>query len=130
MADVIERYRQFVTYMIIGLFSAGVDYLVYSVLVDVFGVRYLVANIFSVHCGILSSFVLNRQFNFKVKDRPLVRFIFFYLVGLLGLAISSGLLIALVEISRLDKSVAKIVSIVVIAIIQFILNKTITFRTT
>lgn len=130
MDDTMERYRQFVTYMTIGLFSAGVDYLIYSVLVDVVGIRYLVANIFSVHCGILSSFILNRQFNFKVKDYPLVRFVSFYLVGLLGLAISSGLLIALVEISQLDKSAAKIVAIVVVAVFQFILNKTITFRTT
>lgn len=125
---VIEKYRQLVTYMVIGLFSAGIDYLAYSILVDTFGIRYFIANIFSVHCGILSSFILNRQFNFKVKDNPIVRFISFYLVGLLGLVISSGLLILLVEAARLDKSIAKVISIIFVAMIQFVLNKTITFR--
>lgn len=89
---------------------------------------YLYANVIGVHCGTFASFFLNRQFNFKVKDKTLLRFISFYIVGLIGLAISSGLLVVLVEKMKLNELVSKAFTIIAVALIQFILNKYISFR--
>ncbi|KKR22175.1 MAG: hypothetical protein UT50_C0001G0087 [Candidatus Moranbacteria bacterium GW2011_GWA2_39_41] len=125
---VFSKYNQLVIYLVIGGFSAGFDYLVFSILVNLFGIQYLIANIYSVNCGIITSFILNRQFNFKVRDRILFRMLSFYTIGLVGLFISSGLLIVMIEWLSYNKLVAKIISIIVIALIQFSLNKFITFK--
>ncbi len=123
-----DKYRQLITYIIIGGGCASIDYVIFLILTEFFGVAYLMANLISVNAGIITSFILNRNFNFKVKDKIVSRFVSFYFVGLLGLAISSLMLFVMIDILNYDKSFSKIVSIVVIAFIQFFLNKFITFK--
>ena len=89
---------------------------------------YLYANIIGVHCGIFASFFLNRHFTFKIKDKTLLRFVSFYAIGLIGLAISSGLLFLFVEKIALNELISKAFTVVIVALIQFLLNKYISFR--
>lgn len=115
-------------YAIIGGLSASIDFIIFSILSNKLHIDYIIANIISVHCGIICSFILNRQYNFKIKDKTLKRFIAFYFIGILGLGVSTSLLYLLVDISDWNKIVAKLLTIVVVALLQFILNKTITFK--
>ncbi|MGF7012191.1 putative flippase GtrA [Lachnospiraceae bacterium PF1-22] len=86
-----------------------------------------IANIISVHIGILVSFILNCKFNFKKTDRVLFRAISFYFTGVFGLILSQGIIYLGVVLS-ISASVAKLGSIVVVAAVQFSINKLITFR--
>jgi putative flippase GtrA len=138
-----SKYRNFVLYGIIGLISAGLDFVIYTSLIQM-GVVYLLSNIIGIHlsniivihlsniigihCGIFCSFILNRYYNFKVKDNVFYRFLSFYAVGLLGLLVSSGLLWLLVTKIAWNEIHAKLITIIVVAIFQFIVNKFITFR--
>lgn len=128
LRELFFRYQNFLLYAIIGGFCAALDFAVYSALC--FILPYLWANVISTHCGIFCSFLLNRQFNFKVKNKTVIRFLSFYIVGLIGLGISSLLLYLLVDIASLNELVCKLLTIVLVAIIQFILNKFITFKNT
>lgn len=127
-AEIILRYRQFILYSIIGVLSASLDFVVFTFLTNFFVLNYLIANVISVNSGIANSFLLNRRFNFKINDKPLKRFATFYAVGLLGLCMSSIGLWLCVEIVSLDVSVSKIIVIFMITILQFSLNKLITFK--
>ncbi|MDR0560804.1 MAG: GtrA family protein [Prevotellaceae bacterium] len=120
--------KQLFKYGIIGCFCAGLDFAVYSLSVNIFDVPYLTANIVSVHCGIFTSFFLNRHFTFKVKNRTAIRFFSFYIIGLMGLAISSGMLFVLVEKMQTNEIVSKIITVFAVALIQFLSNKYISFR--
>jgi len=122
------RYRQLILYGIIGGLSAFVDFCVYTLLCKA-GVSYLVSNAISVHCGIICSFLLNRSYNFKVKDKAKMRFLSFYIIGLIGLAISSGMLYLAISCYHFNEIYSKILTIIVVALLQFILNKFITFKT-
>ena len=122
------RYRNLILYGIIGGSCATLDFIVYSALCYWDVLPYLWANIISIHIGIFTSFVLNRSLNFKVKNKTAIRFLSFYAIGLIGLAISELMLYLMVTVGHLNEIVCKIASIVVVALIQFILNKYITFR--
>jgi len=122
------RYRQLFLYGIIGGISAFLDFCVFTILHKL-GVPYLIANVISTHVGIICSFLLNRHYNFKVKDKTKMRFLSFYIIGLIGLAISSGLLYLAVDCYHFNEIYAKIATIIVVALFQFILNKFITFKT-
>jgi len=124
----LQSNEQLIKYGIIGCCCVGLDFLVYSFLVQIIKMPYLYANVISVHCGIFTSFFLNRHFTFKVENRVLLRFISFYTIGLIGLAISSGLLIFLVEKIKLNELISKVFTVIVVALIQFMLNKYISFR--
>lgn len=123
-----SRFRELILYGIIGGFCAALDFGVYTALCQLDIMPYLWANVISIHVGIITSFVLNRSLNFKVKDKPKQRFLSFYIVGLIGLGISELMLYLMVTLGGMDELVCKLISIVVVALIQFVLNKFITFR--
>jgi len=125
-----NQFRNLILYGLIGGFCAALDFAVYTVLCECDIMPYLWANVISIHVGIFTSFVLNRSFNFKVKDKATVRFLSFYTVGLIGLGISELMLYLMVTIGEMNELVCKLISIVVVALIQFLLNKYITFKRT
>lgn len=122
------RFRNLILYGIIGGCCATLDFGVYSALCYWNIMPYLWANVISIHVGIFTSFVLNRSINFKVKDRTVVRFFSFYVVGLIGLGISELMLYLLVTICGWNELICKLASIIVVALVQFVLNKYITFK--
>ena len=124
-----ERWRQLILYGIIGSFSAFLDFLLYTALISI-GLFYIQANGISVLVGIGTSFLLNRHLNFKVKDEVLRRFAIFLVIGLAGLMLSNLILYGCIEWIGLDKLLSKLLSIVLVALFQFILNKYITFKPT
>lgn len=122
------RFRNLILYGIIGTISASTDFLLFYGLTSILNIKYIIANIISIMFGISLSFFLNREYNFKVKNKILKRMSIFFLIGLLGLILSSYLLYLFIEIAKLDKIEAKLSSIILVIIVQFILNNYITFR--
>ena len=121
-----SRFRELILYGLIGGFCAALDFGVYTMLG--LWIPYLWANVLSVHCGIFTSFFLNRSLNFKVKDKAPLRFTIFYLVGLSGLALSEGLIWLLASQFAWNPILAKLLTVFVVALYQFLLNKFITFK--
>lgn len=70
--------------------------------------------------GILTSFVLNRIYNFKIKDKAIKRFSRFFLVNIVGLMISNFFLFILDGVIPYFE--LKIVSMPFIMSLQFLLN--------
>ena len=122
------KFRTLILYGIIGSFSAGMDFLSFYLLTSVLDLYYLLANVFSVSIGITISFVLNRNFNFKVKDKTIKRFLIFVSVGIGGMALSSGLLFLFIDILIFEEIFSKFISIVFVVLIQFVINKFVTFK--
>lgn len=123
----LQKYRNFILYCCIGVINTGVDFGVFALLNHI-GLHYLIANIISYHCGIICSFLLNSNINFKVTDKPLRRFLSFYGISLVAIAISEGLLFLFVSVLSLNSLIAKVISMVIIAIGQFIFVKHFTFK--
>lgn len=126
--ELYNLFRNLILYGIIGGCCAALDFGIYTALCYWDVMPYLVANIISIHVGIFTSFVLNRSINFKVKDKVTMRFLSFYAVGLTGLGISELMLYLMVTVGGLNQVLCKLLSIVVVALVQFLLNKYITFR--
>lgn len=123
-----NRYRNLILYGIIGGFCAALDFVIYSLFCYFELLPYLWANVISTHIGIFTSFVLNRSYNFKVKDKTSQRFLSFYVVGLMGLGLSSLMLWLMVDKMQWNELVCKLITIALVALVQFILNKYITFK--
>lgn len=125
-----KKFHHLVLYGIIGSFSSGLDFLIYTLLVQIVGLQYLVANCISVLGGISTSFYLNRNYNFKVKDHTKRRFSIFLTVGLCGLVMSNLILFLCIDIMGMDKLISKLLSIVLVVFFQFLVNKYLTFKPT
>jgi putative flippase GtrA len=118
--------KQVLLYGVIGGCSALLDLLLFTLLYVKFTINEFLANVISVHAGIGLSFMLNRNFNFKKTDRVLFRASSFYLTGLFGLLLSQGLL-WFGTVMTLPVMSVKIVSVFIVAAVQFTINKLITF---
>ena len=115
-------------YAIIGCSGAFLDFIIFTILIKYVCLNYLIANIISIGVGITNNFFLNSFFNFKITDNMLTRFISFFSIGMLGLFISEGLLYMFIEKLGLNNILSKLVSIFIITMIQYTLNKLITFK--
>lgn len=123
-----SKFRNLILYGIIGCCSSGLDFLLYTLFVSVFGWHYILSNCISVLAGITTSFTLNRNFNFKVKDKTKKRFAIFLTVGLCGMMLSNLILYVCISMMSLNKIVSKLLSIVLVVFFQFLVNKYVTFK--
>lgn len=123
------KFRNLILYGIIGTCTATLDFLIFTGLTRYTAIYYLVANVISCSTGLLCSFLLNRKYNFKVTDHTVRRMVIFFAVGIFGLFLSSVILHFCIDNLHFGELVSKLLSIVFVVIIQFILNKYISFRT-
>jgi len=124
----LESRRQFVLYCVIGASGALLDFGVYSLLVKEAQLHYEIANAIGYASGTVLSFFLNAHFNFKTRDALPLRFLSFCGVGLLGWAMSAGILFLTVGHLGWDKYLAKLVTIVAVVLLQYNLNRLISFK--
>ena len=125
-----SRFRNLILYGIIGSCTATLDFLIFTALTQGLNIYYIVANIISCSTGILCSFLLNRKYNFKVTDHTARRLLIFVAVGLTGMLLSSLILRITIEQLQWNELLSKLVSIVIVVLFQFLLNKHISFRKT
>jgi len=119
---------KFVKYALVGVLGLVVDMGVFYLMNKRFGVNYVVSNITSSTLAVIHNFILNSYFTFKVTDKKLKRFASFYFIALLGMGISTALLALFIDGLKMDSMVSKFISVFVVAICQYFLNKKLTFR--
>jgi len=122
------KFRNLILYGIIGSFTSFLDFCVFTLLASYAGIHYLVANCISVLVGITTSFLLNRSYNFRVKDKTKQRFAIFLTVGLCGLMLSNLILYIGIDMLHGEDVIVKLASIVLVVGFQFLMNKFVTFR--
>ena len=123
-----SKFRNLILYGIIGSCTATLDFLIFTGLTQWTPIHYIIANMISCSTGILCSFLLNRKYNFKVTDHTLRRMIIFFSVGVFGMFLSSVILHFCIDYLYWGELISKLTSIVIVVIIQFFLNKYISFR--
>jgi len=104
------------------------DFLVYSLLVKETHLHYEVANAIGYASGTVLSFFLNAHFNFKTRDSLSLRFLLFCGVAFLGWALSAGILYLTVGHLGWNKYLAKLVTIMAVVLLQYNLNRLISFK--
>ena len=119
---------QFVLYCICGGIGVTTDYLVYYLALES-GLWYQAANILGYLSGTLVSFFLNRKITFGVHDKVPQRLAIFLGVATIGYTVSAVLLWVLVDAMTVDAKIAKLLTLPVVVVIQFSLNRRITFKT-
>lgn len=142
--SIFSRYRNFILYILIGFTGLTLDFITFVILTRYLGLHEQIVNPISMSVGITNNFFLNAFFNFKKTDSLFKRYISFYLVGVIGIFISAWFLWffndflgnnvqaildgALPFLRQYRIEFVKAVSIIVIAIIQFFMNKRISFN--
>lgn len=123
-----NRHRQLILYGLIGGGSATLDLLAFLVLYNAANLAPVLATVISTSLGITSSFLGNAFFNFRVTDKLRHRFALFYAIGLAGLLLSAAIIYLLHDLLHLNANLAKLISIPLVVLAQYILNSRLSMR--
>lgn len=144
-----NTFKQLVKYGLVGLVGFVIDFGVFwflnnylkmqysfssgiNVLVDgKFSIETIdtsISHIISSVLAIINNFILNSYFTFKMTDQKVKRFFSFFGIASVGLVVSTFLLSFFIEIVGMPDLVAKLTSIVIVAMLQFGFNKFFTFK--
>ena len=130
MKTLLRRQKQFLLYCVIGASGVTLDFGIYSLLVHSGRLDYQAANAIGYAGGTLLSFILNARFNFRVADKLALRLVSFFGVALLGWLVSFGLLHLLIGSFDLNKYLSKLAVLAVVVLLQYNLNRRLSFRKT
>jgi len=119
--------RELILYGLIGGSTAALDVALFHLFFTI-GVPLLLANFISVNIAIALSFLLNAKFNFKKTDSLAKRAVSFFSIGYFGLLISLAILWVGVDVLKYQELYVKVFSVVIVAAVQYVLNKFLTFK--
>ena len=118
--------RNLFLYGLFGVVAAGIDFGVFTLVTAGSLATPEAANVLGGLCGFAFTFLTNTFLNFRKSDRLFRRFLTYGAVCLFGLALSTAT-ISLLK-TQVDLYLLKAVVLVAVSGIQFVLNRTITYR--
>ncbi|MBQ3095231.1 MAG: GtrA family protein [Clostridia bacterium] len=121
-------WRQLLLYALIGGTCAMIDFGIFSLCNHFLALDPLVANIIGCVIGMLCSFFLNYYINFKANSHFLRRLLSFLTVGSIGLLFSELIMHIGANMIEANEYLVKFLSVFLVAALQFLLNKFITFK--
>ena len=124
--NLIALLKNLILYGLIGGTAAVLDYGIFALVNHLSGSTIPeISSICGQTVGFIFSFTLNTFINFKKTDKLLKRFLSYLVIVLIGMAITTVAIYLLKNI--IDIYLLKFLCLVVVSLIQFILNKTITY---
>jgi putative flippase GtrA len=122
----VRSLKQFSSFALLGLLSAGIDFSLYVVLIEA-GSDPIYGNVISSVVGILVNYLLVSKFTFNVDFRSSRKILLFFLIATSMLLVMTLLLGFLINVLSLEPVIAKIISLPISAVIKFIINRRYTF---
>ena len=119
---------QLVKFGIVGVSNTLLTFIIYTLLLKVFGVWYLAASAVGFAVGATNGFLLNRRWTFREHVGDPLTPVRWAIVQGCGLGINEGLLFLFVHDARLDKLLAQAFATVVVTLTTFFANRAWTFR--
>ena len=134
MIKIYKKYEELINYLIIGILTTVVSlatyYLLTLTILDANNKVYLqIANIISWLASVTFAYFTNRKFVFKVKNKSNIKeCLNFYISRISTLLIDMIIMYIFVSRLKFDNKIVKLISQVVIIILNYILSKFIVFK--
>lgn len=122
-----QQHRNFILYGVIGCVTTAIDVGIFTLL-TYWDMHELIANTISYQMAMVASFLLNRHYNFKVKDKVWKRFLSFFIVNLIGYGLSQLLVFLFITKIGMSDFIGKLLATILAAICQFLFIKHLTFK--
>ena len=119
---------QFVKFGVVGVSNTLIFFLVYTLLLKVFGVWYVAASGIGFAVGAINGFLWNRAWTFRGHVGDALTPVRWFVVQTIGLLVNLGLVYLFVDGAGLGKLSGQAVTIVIVTLLTFFANRAWTFR--
>ncbi len=121
-------FLQFLKFGIVGVSNTLIFFAVYTLLLKVFGVWYVAASGIGFAVGAVNGFLWNRAWTFKGHVGDALTPVRWFIVQGGGLLLNLGLVYTFVDGVGLDELLGQAVTIVIVTLVTFFVNRAWTFR--
>lgn len=119
---------QFVKFGLVGVSNTLIALTVYTLLLKALGVWYVAASALGFAVGAVNGFLWNRAWTFKGHRGDALTPVRWFVVQGCGLLANSGLIFLFVDGAGIDKLLAQGLTLVVVTVLTFFVNRAWTFR--
>ena len=122
---------QTIKYFLVGGIGVGINLGLLYILTDFLGIWYILSQGIAIAISITNNFFLHRYWTFKneiSEPKTLERYIKFFIVSVVGMAIQLGLTFMLVENFAMYYLFAAVLSIIAASAFNYLLNRKWTFE--
>ena len=131
MKELVNKYREIILYLVFGVLTTLVNIVCFFVL-DKIGINTYINNTISWILSVLFAFITNKLFVFESKNKDSKTILSegskFILSRLFSYFVDMGTIFLLLDIIHLPKMISKIISNIIVVIINYILSKLIVFK--
>ncbi len=127
-----KTYRELIVYIITGGITTLINFAVFWLCKDLFGIHYAVSNVLAWLAAVVAAFVMNKWIVFRDAHTD-VRTVIVQFLGFAGLRVASGaletgLLVVFVEYLHFNEDIVKLFVAVLVVILNYIFSKLLIFR--
>lgn len=123
-----RRFEHLVKYLLIGAMASAIDLGLFLILHNAAGLAPLAAHSVSVPAAVVFSFTCNAVHNFRTTDLIPLRFASFITVAFIGYLVGVTVIATAHEGLGLDANAAKVLSLPLVFVVQYLLNSRLSFR--
>lgn len=133
MINIYKKNKEIINYLIFGVLTTVVSFVVYFIFAKVFKIDEVISNVISWFFSVLFAFVTNKLYVFESKETGkktlLKEIISFYLARLFtGVVCDLGIFALMVKTFKINDVLSKLVTQVIVIVLNYVLSKLIVFR--
>lgn len=118
---IIEKYREQLAYLVVGVCTTLINYVIYAVLTEDMRLHYIASNVIGWIAAVTFSYFANGKWVYRSTGRrgwqEAGEFVF---SRLFSLGLETALLFLLVDLLRMDKLIAKLGVAVVVVVVNYL----------
>lgn len=129
------KYKETINYLIFGVLSMIVNFVSYFIFARLISIDPVISSGLSWFCSVLFAYITNKLFVFESKTETKKAFLkemgsFFLSRILSGILCDVGTFALMVDVLKINDIVAKVVTQVMVVIVNYVLSKLIIFKNT
>lgn len=127
------KYKEIINYLVFGVLSTLVNFITYFITARVIGIDEVISNGIAWFCSVLFAYITNKLFVFESKTNSLKAFckeiLSFFLARVVsGIFCDVGTFAIMVKVLNINDVVSKVVTQIMVIILNYILSKVVIFR--
>lgn len=131
MKNIWLKYEEVWLYLIFGVLTTLINFVVYLALTDGLGIHFMVSNVFAFICAVLFAYVTNKIWVFKNRNFEMKYLLGeitkFFSARIVSFGMDMTIMYVFVEILNMNDLVIKIFSNILVIILNYILSKFLIF---
>lgn len=133
MINIYKKNKEIINYLIFGVLTTVVSFVVYFIFAKVFKIDEVISNVISWFFSVLFAFITNKLYVFESKETGkktlLKEIVSFYLARLFtGVVCDLGVFALMVKTFKINDVLSKLVTQVIVIVLNYVLSKLIVFR--